>query len=183
MSLYMWSKWKGFFGSFYGTYTTAGNGLPVDLAIKESHTKLTQEQERKKSMNKWSQSSESKLETLNTKLMNICNEVLKNWDCTILWGYRNKEQQEEMVRNKVSPLHFPYSLHNRYPSRAVDLCPYPIPDWKKDLHFFRTFGGYVLGVGDTLGIHLRWGGDWDSDKDFNDQTFNDLVHFELRKGE
>jgi len=26
---------------------------------------------------------------------------------------------------------------------------------------------------------LRWGGDWDSDKVFDDQNFDDLPHFEL----
>jgi peptidoglycan L-alanyl-D-glutamate endopeptidase CwlK len=26
---------------------------------------------------------------------------------------------------------------------------------------------------------VRYGGDWDGDKDINDQTFNDTVHFEL----
>jgi hypothetical protein len=28
-------------------------------------------------------------------------------------------------------------------------------------------------------VKLRWGGDWDSDKDTKDQNFNDLPHFEL----
>jgi hypothetical protein len=31
-----------------------------------------------------------------------------------------------------------------------------------------------------MGIGLRWGGDWDSDKDFSDQNFDDLVHWELK---
>jgi peptidoglycan L-alanyl-D-glutamate endopeptidase CwlK len=29
--------------------------------------------------------------------------------------------------------------------------------------------------------HIRWGGDWDGDQDFRDQTFDDLAHFELIK--
>lgn len=40
-------------------------------------------------------------------------------------------------------------------------------------------GGYVAGVADQLGTPVRWGGDWDGDEDFSDQTFDDLVHFEL----
>ena len=44
-----------------------------------------------------------------------------------------------------------------------------------------SFAGYVQGVAEQLGIKIRWGGDWDSDFDFKDQTFNDLVHFELRE--
>ena len=30
-----------------------------------------------------------------------------------------------------------------------------------------------------MNIKLRWGGDWNDNKDFSDQTFDDLVHFEL----
>ena len=30
-----------------------------------------------------------------------------------------------------------------------------------------------------LGItNIHWGGDWDRDTEVNDQTFNDLAHFE-----
>ena len=133
-------------------------------------------------MNKWSPLSKSKYDTLNPKLQTLCDAILENWDCKIHWGFRNKEQQEEMVANKASKLHFPESLHNRYPSRGVDLTPYPVPEWEDYMTFY-TFGGYVLGVADTLGIELRWGGDWDSDKDLHDQTFNDLMHFELEEGE
>jgi hypothetical protein len=30
-----------------------------------------------------------------------------------------------------------------------------------------------------MDIPLRWGGDWDSDTEVNDNGFDDLVHFEL----
>ena len=29
-----------------------------------------------------------------------------------------------------------------------------------------------------MGIKIRWGGDWDSDTQVNDNKFDDLVHFE-----
>ena len=38
---------------------------------------------------------------------------------------------------------------------------------------------FVLFVYKKMKINVRWGGDWDSDLDFNDQKFLDLVHFEL----
>lgn len=34
-------------------------------------------------------------------------------------------------------------------------------------------------MGLRWGTDIRWGGDWDSDNDFFDQTFFDLAHFEL----
>ena len=30
-----------------------------------------------------------------------------------------------------------------------------------------------------MGIDLRWGGDWDRDTEVRDNTFDDLVHFEI----
>ena len=32
-----------------------------------------------------------------------------------------------------------------------------------------------------MGIDLIWGGDWDGDTDLNDNNFDDLVHFELKR--
>ncbi|MFQ5990813.1 MAG: hypothetical protein ACE5NA_00110 [Nitrospiraceae bacterium] len=44
---------------------------------------------------------------------------------------------------------------------------------------WRAFGGFVLGVAEMMDIPIRWGGDWDGDRTFRDQNFNDLSHFEL----
>ena len=41
------------------------------------------------------------------------------------------------------------------------------------------FAGLVVGIAVSLGIRLRWGGDWDGDGDLCDNKFDDLFHFEL----
>ncbi len=41
------------------------------------------------------------------------------------------------------------------------------------------FVGYVLGTASMMGVNLRWGGDWDGDRDLADQDFDDWPHFEL----
>jgi len=66
---------------------------------------------------------------------------------------------------------------------AVDVAFFPIKWGAVERH--KHFGFYVLGVAEALlqqGVishRVRWGGDWDGDKDTTDQRFNDLVHFEL----
>ncbi len=60
---------------------------------------------------------------------------------------------------------------------AVDIAPYPI-DWKDHKRFY-YLAGIVKGVASQMGIKVRWGGDWDSDNDLNDQSFMDLGHFEI----
>jgi len=85
-----------------------------------------------------------------------------------------------MFDNGVSTLRWPDSKHNRKPSRAVDLQPYPYPDYDPKL-----WGalGYIAGRAFALaqqeGIRIRWGGDWDGDGDLTDQNFDDLFHIEL----
>jgi len=79
----------------------------------------------------------------------------------------------------LSKLKWPNSKHNRYLSHAIDAAPYPIKwgDYKRFYHF----GGFVKAIALNYNIDIIWGGDFDNDFDFNDQTFNDLVHFELKK--
>jgi len=128
-------------------------------------------------MPKFGSRSLGNLETADVKLQQLFNEVIKGYDCTVLCGHRDKEAQEKAVRDGLSKTHFPLSKHNSLPSKAVDVVPYPI-DWN-DTKGFYHFGGYVKGIADSLGIAIRWGGDWDKDNDLGDQTFIDLPHFEL----
>lgn len=128
-------------------------------------------------MYKFSKTSLERLSTCHVDLQKLFNEVIKHYDCTIVCGHRSKEEQNLAFKKGNSKLQYPKSKHNVYPSVAVDVAPYPI-DWN-DMSRFYHFGGYVLGVADILNIKLRWGGDWDSDNDLKDQTFMDLVHFEL----
>ncbi len=68
---------------------------------------------------------------------------------------------------------------------AVDAAPYPI-DWS-DRERMTLFAGVVQGVAMALYDegkidHLvRWGGNWDNDTEVADNSFDDLVHFELYK--
>jgi hypothetical protein len=128
-------------------------------------------------MAKFSQASKSKLATADRRLQELFNLVIKEHDCTVLYGHRSNEEQDELYRKGLSKLKGGQSSHNSNPSRAVDVVAYPInwKDYKRHYHF----AGIVLGIASQLGIKIRWGGDWDMDDDLNDQTFNDLVHFEV----
>ena len=53
-------------------------------------------------------------------------------------------------------------------------------DWD-DRERFTLFAGFVLGIAKSMGINLRWGGDWDQDWTVKDNKFDDFPHFELKK--
>lgn len=132
-------------------------------------------------MASWGAVSESRLRELHPDLQKLCNEVIKHIDCFIVCAYRGQEEQDRAFAEGKSKLKFPHGNHNQYPSRAVDLIPYPV-DWD-DNNQMRVFAGFVLGVAAILGIGIRWGGDWDRDWDVKDNKFNDFPHFELTNGD
>ena len=130
-------------------------------------------------MPKFSKRSKANLETCHPLLQELLGEVIKHVDCTVIEGVRSKEQQEEYVRRGVSKtMKSKHLIQADGFSHAVDVVPYPI-DWN-DKERFRYFSGMMVMAAKMKGIDLRWGGDWDSDNDFKDQTFHDLPHFELR---
>lgn len=134
-------------------------------------------------MPKFSNASFSKLSTCHPDLQTLFYEVIKHFDCQILEGYRNEEDQEKAYEIGTTRLHYPHGKHNKQPSMAVDATPYPI-DWKNKKRLY-WFAGYVMATAQMLKdagkmtMAVRFGGDWDSDKDIDDETFIDLVHFEL----
>lgn len=132
-------------------------------------------------MNRYSEGSLKHLNSCCPELQEIFTEVLQLWDCTIIEGHRLKRVQDEYFRTGKSKVQWPSSAHNDIPSRGVDAAPYPIK-WN-DRERFVFFAGQVKGVAAGFGYKIRWGGDWDGDNDLRDQTFMDLVHFELIKGE
>jgi len=127
--------------------------------------------------NKFSDISLERLNTAEPELVELFHHVLQVHDCSILEGFRDAKTQNEYFAEGKSKVQYPDSKHNTYPSRAVDVAPYPI-DWADTKRFY-YFAGIVKGVAAGLDLDIRYGGDWDSDNDLNDQTFQDLVHFEL----
>ncbi len=136
----------------------------------------------------FSQASLDKLSTCDERLQKVMHRVAETWNCTILFGHRGQEDQNEAVAKKRSSLKWPNSKHNSFPSRAVDVAPYPVvwPDQQADptsraegYMRYHYFAGFVVATAASMGIKLRWGGDWDSDLHPFEKGENDLVHFEL----
>lgn len=125
----------------------------------------------------FSKSSNDKLLTCDIRLQNIFNEVVKFVDCTILEGHRDQAAQDKAFAEGKSKLKWPNGNHNKSPSRAVDVAPMPI-DWN-DREKFSYFAGVVKGIAFKMGYKIRWGGDWNSDNQVKDNSFDDLPHFEI----
>jgi len=134
-------------------------------------------------MPEFSKSSLNKLNQAHPDLQLIFNEVVKTTDCTIIESYRDKDAQEKAFNEGKSKLHYPKGSHNSFPSKAVDVAPYPI-SWDDTKRFY-VFWGVVktivaqLFTDGRITHKIRWGGDWNGNDNYMDQAFNDLVHFEI----
>ena len=129
-------------------------------------------------MAKFGKASKSKLLTCHEDLQTVFNEVIKYVDCSILEGHRSGERQDKLFEEGKTKVKYPNGRHNASPSRAVDVAPYPI-DWD-DRERFHLFAGFVLGIARSMGITLRWGGDWNMNFKVDDNKFDDFPHFELK---
>ena len=122
--------------------------------------------------------SKKRLLSCDDRLQKVFNEVIKHVDCSVLEGHREKDRQNKLYKEGKTKVKYPNGRHNRQPSSAVDVTPYPV-DWK-DRERQTLFAGFVFGVASQMGINLRWGGDWDQDFQVVDNRFDDFPHFELK---
>ena len=122
-------------------------------------------------MYKYSEQSLARLSTCHEDLRKIFYEVIKVMDVTIIEGHRTQDQQKKVFEEGKSRAQWPMSKHNKYPSMAIDVAPYPI-DWDDRERFFRL-AGLVQGIAQQMGVEVNWGGDW---------SFFDGPHFELPNG-
>ena len=129
-------------------------------------------------MPRFGKSSKQRLATCENRLQKVFNEVIKTVDCSILEGHRSAERQDKLFEEGKTKVKYPNGRHNADPSRAVDVAPYPI-DWD-DRERFHLFAGFVLGIAKSMGINLRWGGDWNQNFEVDDNQFDDFPHFEIK---
>ena len=124
-------------------------------------------------MPRFGKRSRSRMKGVDVKLQNVFNEVVKEFDCTIIEGLRSQERQNELVAQGKSKTKFGKHVQGK----AMDVAPYPL--FWGDRDRFHYFGGYVMGTAKRLNVKVRWGGDWDGDFETKDNKFDDLVHFEI----
>lgn len=164
----------------------------------------------------FSKGSQSKKATVNRNLQILFDEVIKYFDCTVIFGRRTKAQQDEIFKDgrEFDPVMktwrivdkdkittwtpWPKSKHNiNKPDKdlldtdladAIDVAPYIASKgvvWQKSQCYY--FGGFVMGIAKRLFAEgkitqeIIYGGDWDGDTDVNDQSFLDLVHFQVKR--
>ncbi len=143
----------------------------------------------------FSELSKKKLSSCDNGLQLIFNEVIKKFDCRVIYGHRDTTEQltlfkqgrayikdEWVITDRSKVVTYcdgidKKSQHNYMPSQAIDILPFPV-DYK-DIERIYYFAGWVKCTADRLKIPLRWGGDWNDNTLVKDQSFMDIAHYEL----
>ena len=127
-------------------------------------------------MPRFSQKSKSRLITCCDELRLVMTKAILEIDFSIICGHRSLHRQNELFNQGFSKAPPGHSKHNRSPSDAVDIAPYPV-DWQ-DTDRFIYFAGRIIQIAKDFNVRLRWGGDWNMDT-FLKEHFKDLGHFEV----
>ena len=122
---------------------------------------------------KWGNTSKDRLATCDKRLQDLANMMLERspFDLTVTCGYRTEQEQNEAYKNGKSRAKFGQSKHNVFPSKAVDICPYPI-NWDGKDPRWQEMALNAMWCSGKLGVEITWGGSFKSIKD--------LPHFEMK---
>lgn len=119
-------------------------------------------------MSYFSKRSKENLSQCDPRLQKIFNEVILITNCSVICGHRGEEEQNKAYTEGKSKLKYPQSKHNKTPSLAVDVVPFPI-DWD-DIDRFKELASKVKQVAEDLEINIECGCDW---------KWKDYPHYEL----
>lgn len=128
-------------------------------------------------MPKFSVYSKQRLATCHADIRKVCEQLIKTYDFSVTCGHRGKKDQDKAVAEGKSKAVWPTSAHNKLPSLAVDLVPYPV-DWE-DIGRFKELAAAFFAVANMmyeLGIiksKFEWGGNW--------RKLKDYPHFEIKE--
>lgn len=87
-------------------------------------------------------------------LQKIAKELIKEMDVVVICGHRGEKAQNEAYAKGTSKLKWPKSKHNKTPSLAMDVCPYPI-NWEARARFLEM-RGKMKAIAQRLGIKVRF---------------------------
>lgn len=139
------------------------------------------------------QFSNNSLKQLNTcclQLQHIAHRAIKIVDFSVIEGLRTYQRQIELYNQGLTKSLKSFHLGSKenLKSRAFDILPYPFK-YPKDEHDqdhdfnnrerFALMAGIFIGIAESDGIPLVWGGDWNRTFDPTKTKFYDAMHFQI----
>jgi peptidoglycan L-alanyl-D-glutamate endopeptidase CwlK len=119
----------------------------------------------------------SRLEGVHPDLVRVVQSAIKATVCdfTVLEGVRSEERQRKLFQAGASKI-----MNSRHlTGHAVDLGAYIDGEVRWDWPLYYQIAAAMMMASVEEGVPIRWGGDWDSDGEYDDEKWRDGPHFEL----
>lgn len=136
---------------------------------------------------KWNLSERDlkRLECVDQRLVNVVKRAAEISERTfmVVEGLRTQERQRQLYaqgRTAPGPV-VTWTMKSKHiEGRAVDLAPTAGSsiDWN-DIEGFNAVSRAMLTAAAELGVHVRWGADWDGDGNPRERGETDSPHFEV----
>lgn len=137
-------------------------------------------------MFKFGKRSEDHIKNTKIRMKEIVRKALSYqlMDFGIIESIRPKLSQNILYDAGKSKVKWPHSKHNiQNPHElcdALDIVPFINGQISWKIEHCLPLSGIILAAAAELGYKIRWGGNWDMDGEpVTDQSFQDLVHYEL----
>lgn len=128
----------------------------------------------------FSKTSLARLADLHPAMQRIYHRAMSYqvMDFMILETVRTPDQAKANAAKGVGIVRSKHLRQRDGYAHACDALPFPI-DWK-DTKRFNVLAGLLLAAAAEEGLlkNVRWGGNWDGDNDFRDNSLEDLPHLE-----
>jgi len=118
----------------------------------------------------FSRISRLRLSECHPDIIRVLEAAIARIDFSVVCGHRTQAEQDAAYAAGYSKLKWPKGKHNRWPSRAVDVIPYPA-GYKATVAEWTELAKVILEEADKLGVKMSWGGHW--------KSFVDRPHFEI----
>jgi len=110
----------------------------------------------------WSKGPKN-FESLEADLKGLMIYVGERMEVEPFHGYRDRLEQDELVKKEKSKLNYPNSKHNKWPSQAVDIQIYKNGKATWEPNEYIKLWHLVMFYCMDNEINIRWGGNWDGD--------------------
>lgn len=116
--------------------------------------------------------SEERLVQCDPSLIKVMRRAILEYDFIVACGYRGEAEQNSAYASGLSGVRWPMSKHNKKPSVAIDVYPYPYEPNAKDYGQRQALmATHILAIASRLHVPMVWGGHW--------KRPYDPAHFEL----
>jgi peptidoglycan L-alanyl-D-glutamate endopeptidase CwlK len=124
-----------------------------------------------------SSKSLAKLAGVHPDLVRVVKKAIRSTACdfTVLEGRRSEERQRRLFQSGASKI-----MDSRHlTGHAVDLGAYVDGEIRWDWPLYYQIAAAMKMASIDEDVPIRWGGDWDSDGEYDDEKWRDGPHFEL----